>query len=271
MPLRMPRRAGLLLRTGQTTSYGSGTGLDDGALQRGLPKRYEILTTGQYSGTTNIDMQGMATAATISFDAATKECRDSANGMAVFKTNDVVVITGSASNNGTFTVTTGNVAAKFTCSGAVFVDEAAGANITIKKREAKSNNCVLDLNTGLMWSRYVSLKHGSASTGALPWTTDAVGQGVFAYAGLCNAASLGGYADWCVPNVSEEASISDCEVPYGPPDSTAFPSWPIGLTWTSTTDLAADTDGMGWNYQISQAGSLPKTYATKVPLVRGGV
>jgi len=47
-------RRGLLLKTGQTTSYGSGTGVDDGALQKGVDHRYTVLTAGQYSGTTNI-------------------------------------------------------------------------------------------------------------------------------------------------------------------------------------------------------------------------
>jgi hypothetical protein len=47
-----------LLATGQLTSYGSGTGVDDGALKKGVVKRYTILTTGQYSGTTNITING---------------------------------------------------------------------------------------------------------------------------------------------------------------------------------------------------------------------
>jgi hypothetical protein len=50
---RITRRA-LLLKTGQTTSYGSGTGVDDGALELGVAKSYTVLTAGQYSGTTNI-------------------------------------------------------------------------------------------------------------------------------------------------------------------------------------------------------------------------
>ena len=48
MPLRQPRRAGLLLKTGQLTSYSSEA--DDGYYEIGLTKRYTILTTGQYSG-----------------------------------------------------------------------------------------------------------------------------------------------------------------------------------------------------------------------------
>ena len=42
----------LLLKTGQTTQYNSKE--DDGYYEKGLSKEYAILTTGQYSGTTNI-------------------------------------------------------------------------------------------------------------------------------------------------------------------------------------------------------------------------
>lgn len=52
------RKRAYLLATGQTTSYGSGTGVDDGALQKGNPKSYTILTAGQYSGSTNITING---------------------------------------------------------------------------------------------------------------------------------------------------------------------------------------------------------------------
>jgi hypothetical protein len=55
------QKRGKLLATGQVTSYGSGTGVDDGALQKGLPKPsavYTVLDTGQYSLTTNITING---------------------------------------------------------------------------------------------------------------------------------------------------------------------------------------------------------------------
>lgn len=51
-----PRYAGKLLQTGQTTQYSSE--LDDGYYERGLAKRYLILTTGQHSGTCEFDLNG---------------------------------------------------------------------------------------------------------------------------------------------------------------------------------------------------------------------
>lgn len=57
MPQTRRERA-LLSATGQVTSYGSGTGVDDGALKKGIVKAYTALTAGQYSGTTNIVLNG---------------------------------------------------------------------------------------------------------------------------------------------------------------------------------------------------------------------
>lgn len=51
---RITRRA-LLIKTGQTVSYAAG---DDGDLELGESHNYEILTTGQYSGTTDIVLNG---------------------------------------------------------------------------------------------------------------------------------------------------------------------------------------------------------------------
>lgn len=168
MPLRMPRRAGLLLATGQTTVYHAG---DDGSFQKGLAKKYTVLSTGQHSGTTAVDVPAYA-AATIAFVAATKKITDTANLLATFKTGDTIRVRGSASNDGIYTVATGNVAAEVVVTEAL-VDGAAGAFITLCKRVSPSNNCVLDNNTGLMWRRYttggpVELV-GLTSDGELVW------------------------------------------------------------------------------------------------------
>lgn len=51
-------RRALTLATGQTTSYGSGAGVDDGGLEIGELHRYTVLISGQYSGTTAITING---------------------------------------------------------------------------------------------------------------------------------------------------------------------------------------------------------------------
>ena len=224
-----PRR-GRLLKTGQTTQYSSE--LDDGYYEKGLAKSYTVLSTGQYSGTANVDLAHYTGAAgAIAFDNVAKTITDTGNGLAIFKTGDII-LTDAPNNPGQFTVTTGNVAGTITCTGATFVTETPADAITIAKREAKSNNCVLDNNTGLMWSRYVSSLMGSASDGKMPWTGQLYD--IFAYAAAANAASLAGYTDWRVPNWTELNSLYLNESPTLAFDAVAFPAASIDL-WSSST------------------------------------
>ncbi len=62
--------AAKVLATGQTTSYAAN---DDGDLEKGIPHSYTVLTTGQYSGTTNITINAKTNAHSNEcvFDAAT--------------------------------------------------------------------------------------------------------------------------------------------------------------------------------------------------------
>lgn len=222
-----------LLKTGQTTQY-SGE-LDDGYYEMGVAKRYQVRTVGQYSGTSNLDLIHL-TAATIAFAATTPgTITDSGNGLAMFKTGETIIITGSGSNDGTYTVSTGGVAGTIRTTEATLL-EAAGATVSIAKREALSNNCVLDQNTGLMWARYTSAENATMGTGGdglMPWTGQLYD--IFQWCAAANAASLGGYADWRVPNDIELINLRNMEVPNALPDAVAFPSWPAGYVWSATT------------------------------------
>ena len=186
--------AALLQKTGQTTQYDSK--LDDGFYQKGVAKSYTILTTGQYSGTTNITLNS--------------------------------------------------------------------------KTDVKSNNCVQDENTGLMWSRYESLILGPSNNGTLPWTTNGDGEGIFDYAAAANTASFAGYSDWRIPNIFEYVSLADFEAPTMYPDATAF----VNINpqqWSSSTYPAGTTLGhyIYWvnGYVVYRVA---KTTALRTLLVRGG-
>jgi hypothetical protein len=197
MPIKKRRLSALLLKTGQTTSYGSGTGVDDGAYQKGVAKSYTILTAGQYAGTTNITLNG--------------------------------------------------------------------------KTDAHSNECVLDNNTGLMWSRYVAGSVGPSSNGTLPWTTNANGEGIFTYAAAANAAGLAGYSDWRVPKDLDLASIRDMEAASGIPDATAFSSFPGNNNiFTATTCPSLTTYAMNYYSLQGVINAVVKTAACYLILVRGG-
>jgi hypothetical protein len=183
----------LLLKTGQTTQYGGYE--DDGYLEKGEAKSYTVLTAGQYSGTTNVTLNG--------------------------------------------------------------------------KTDAHSNNCVLDLNTGLMWQRYHFGSIGPTSNGKLPWTTNVNGEGIFTACAAANAASLSGYTDWRVPNIAELCGLLVFEG-TSKPNSTAFPSWPTASTQSSTTFGANTIYSLDAQY-YALIGYVGKTTADdRLILVRGG-
>ena len=255
----------LLLKTGQTTQYNSE--LDDGYYQAGEAKSYTVNTTGAQSGTTNVDLAHYAGGAgAIAFNNSTKKITDSGNGLAIFKTGDVI-LTSSANNPGPFTVTTGNVAGEIVCSGATFVDETPAGAVTISKREAISNNTVLDNKTGLTWLRYSQTKFGAA--GYMPWTGYLYD--IFAYAAACNAVSLGGYTDWRVANHIEILSILDGEAPTAYADTTAFPTTFTDIS-TSKAAPAATTSFFVVNGAAGTVSAGAKASITGKPrLVRGGL
>ena len=236
-PFVMRRRLGGLLATGQTVQYNSE--LDDGYYKKGVAKSYLVLDTGQYSLTKNVDLiHYTGTAGHISFVNATKLIVDSDAGLAIFKTNDIIVITGSVSNPGPFTVALGNVPGQILTTEALVNETPAGA-VSIAKRESKSNNCVQDLNTGLMWLRNPSntpAKMGLTSNGTMPWTGQLYD--IFQYCAAVNAAAVGGYNDWRIANSVELTSLFDASI-NGKMLAAIFAAYTIFI-WSSTTNAAND-------------------------------
>jgi len=139
------------------------------------------------------------------------------------------------------------------------------------KTDAHSNNCVYDRRTKLMWSRYVAGSVGPGSDGKLPWTTNSNGEGIFPFAAAANAAKLGGYDDWRIPNCIEIASLFDMEKPTAAPDATAFPGWPTNDNiMTSTTKPSLTTNAMFAYFPDGLMYYSAKIYGFFVPLVREG-
>ncbi len=205
------------LKTGQTTQYDSE--LDDGYYEVGVARSYTVNTTGSQSGTTNVDLTHLVSD-TGAFTSADKTYTD-AGKCGVFKTGggETVVISGSTSNNGTFTT------ASATDNTVVFVetitDEADAPSTTFKKRDAISNNTVLDNNTGLTWTRDCPTKFGNADLKTFYTGKD---YDIFQYCAAANDVSLGGHNDWRVPNLYEMFSLVLNGTKYLYLDATAFPS-----------------------------------------------
>lgn len=145
-------------------------------------------------------------------------------------------------------------------------------NITLNaKTDAHSNNCVFDHNTGLMWSRYASASVGAGSNGFLPWTTNGDGEGIFPYCAAANAASLGGHADWRVPNIYEIFLLTNSGGVSPIPNTTAFPSFSTAATYASSTTLAnPDTSySMSVDFFLGEVRYAVKTTSYFVLLLRG--
>jgi len=224
----------LPLKTGQETSYHAD---DDGDLEKGVARSYTVLTTGDQSGTTNITINGKTGAVSnnvvkdnrtaldwqrfvaqsdigpgadgklfwdqwtlenktdISFINATGKIHSvagefSADALCVGRK---FTVTGSGSNDGTYTVSAIDANDITTVEGVA--DEAAGDTVTI------------------------------ATVDDLIWD----------FLAQANANSLGGYADWQIPNKNQLNSLVDI-VRYNPCiNTTAFPSTPSTYFWTSST------------------------------------
>ncbi len=149
---------------------------------------------------------------------------------------------------------------------------AGTTSITLyNKTDLISNNCVYDRRTKLTWSRYLSDGLGPTSIGKLPWTTNANGEGIYAFAAAANAAKLGGYSDWRIPNDTELLTLRDMEAPTAAPNATAFPSWPNDYVWSSTTAPSNTANAMLVLFSTGGLSSTGvKTTAYFVSLVRGG-
>lgn len=70
------------------------------------------------------------TATTIAFVASTDKITDTALGLEMFPTGNRITVSGSTSNNGTYTIGTGGVAAEIAVTGSL-TDESAGDTVTI--------------------------------------------------------------------------------------------------------------------------------------------
>jgi hypothetical protein len=135
--------------------------------------------------------------------------------------------------------------------------------------EPHTNECVYDRRTQLMWSREACDHLGPAADGKLPWTTNVNGEGIFTYVAAANAALLAGYGDWRVPNAFELISLSDFETISGYPDVVAFPVFPNGYFFSSTTWVTAAVGAWGVQFIDGDASFTLKTSDNYVILVRG--
>lgn len=84
------------------------------------------------------------TAATISFATGTKVIADTAKGLKRFQTGDWIQVSGSTSNDGYYTIATGNVAAQIVTTEALGLTEVAGDSVTISVLNDLTDDATLE-------------------------------------------------------------------------------------------------------------------------------
>lgn len=97
-------------------------------------------------------------AASISFAESTKKISDSAYGLKRFQTGDLIQVSGSADNDGYYTIATGNVAKEIVVVEAL-VDELVGATVTITQMDDLPDDVALERAVGTV-SRYIDGRCG---------------------------------------------------------------------------------------------------------------
>lgn len=114
--------------------------LDTGGSLRHIDAGQRVDVTGSTYNNSNFMVESATaltaktlTAATISFTAATKRVADSGNGLKFVDANDIVRITGSASNNGYYSVSAGAGDGSYFDTDQALVNEAAGASVTVTR------------------------------------------------------------------------------------------------------------------------------------------
>jgi hypothetical protein len=110
-----------------------------------------------------------ADATNISYDAATKQIRDGSNALMTdgFRPGDIIKITGSADNNGTFTVVSLSENGSYMVVAESLVDEAAGVGTSTITASGKSLKEIFANSVLRMYSGSAPASANDAETGTL--------------------------------------------------------------------------------------------------------
>lgn len=257
-----------LLATGQTTSYHAD---DDGDLELGVAHRHTVLTTGQYSGTTNITINGKT-------EATSNACVQNEKTGNMFHRAVIQANIGPAADGKLFweqytlvgeTCTCNAGAKTFTAdAGTPFSATALciGRKFTVLG-SALGNNATFTV-TGITTS-VITVSEVVTDEASIPLDFATVDDLIWDLADQANANSLAGYTDWRIPNRNElESLLITLDVGGSSPslDQTAFPSAPQDYHWTSTAYSLSAT--LVWCVRFNLAYGYQKDKKTEKCLVR---
>lgn len=263
------RNLSKLLKTGQTTSYATG---DDGNLELGIAKSYTVYTTGQYSGTSNLVVNGKTHALSNNCVrdnrtglmwaryVPTSDIGPAADGKLFWQQYTLGPKTDISFTAGTKTINSvaGNYSADALCAGRKFTVSGTDSNDgTYTVSTISANNIV---TVEALADEIAGDSVTIASVDDLIW--NALDQ--------ANANALGGYSDWRIPNYFELTSIVNLGNCNPVIDTTVFPSTPTSYHWTASTPPCSTTYAFvvpfGTGYVNGTAKQTSKSY---VRFVRG--
>ncbi len=125
---------------------------------------------------------------------------------------------------------------------------------------------VTDTKTGLMWMRCGLWQLGNDCSGGS--ATQYNWQQALEFVAVINAASLGGYNDWRLPNIQELASIAELRCIEPAINLTIFPNTPIGRYWSSSPHAYYRNEAWSLDFDYGARVSIYKTNSYFVRLVR---
>ena len=258
-----------LLKTGQTTKYHDG---DDGDLELGVAKRYRIHTTGQFSNTTNITINGKA-------HALSNNCvRDNRTGLIWARYVPIADI-GPAADGKLFwkqwtlagkTDISFDAATKKIHSVAGEFDTGAlcaGRKFTVAGATSNDGTFTVSAITANDITTVEALVNEGAGA---PITIATVDDLIWDFLDQTNANALGGYSDWRIPNHFELPSIIDLGNCNPAIDTAVFPSTPTDYHWTASTYPCGSASAFGVYFYNGIVNGINKaTNKHSARLVRG--
>lgn len=237
-------KKGYMLQTGQTYIENGEYGIYpvDGFYQFGISKSYDVKTTGQYAGTTDITLNAKTDQHTnnvvvdkrtgLMWSRAVSGTVGSGSNGKLFWDDRVITLNYTGLAGGNF-------------AGNDIVTSSPGGYVGIIRYCDPDTTRVFIFNTDgtyTQWDGETSFSCGGVSANVASATEEGV-EDIWGFLNEANAAQLAGHSDWRIPSIHELSSLLDISGSDSYPDTTIFNSFSgwIYSSCTRNTDPTSTT------------------------------